>query len=407
MCAVPPSFGALAVCLLGTGVLAQQGGRSLVVARAQPSVLQLVAAFDARLTRPSTLDWLPDRNGKPAVPARYAATRPAGVSLAEFAWQCIAEDPGRCLRFAGPPTTLAVQDKPMSLGTGFVVDAAGTMLTNQHVIAAEQLEGDPNALAGFANDDMAEVLRSVVRLVGAPAPAGLLDALDATLVPWLRSHYVAGDIALHEVRVTTHLQPQTVGVRLRLTSLSAPKPRDWKASTVPCQVLVTGEVYPGRDVAVVRAAALADKLISLPLGDSRRTIPGTRIVALGFPGAAAETYGVDADAARFRVIAHDGIVDQRLPVKGGWEAFHMTANINHGDSGGPVLDEAGQVIAINVAGNPNAPAQNLATRSRSPRRNCSAPTWCSGATRSPRRGAKPATSCRPTAPPRRCRCSRK
>jgi S1-C subfamily serine protease len=359
MRAVTLLLGAFSCQLLGAGVHAQQGGRQLVVPRAQPSVLQLVSAFDARVTRPANLDWAADRSGQSVVQARYAAARPTDVSAAEFAWQCIAEDPGRCLRLSGGPTSFMVQDLPMSSGTGFVVDAAGTLLTNQHVIAPELLANDPDALGAFAAEDMHEMLRSVVRLVGAPAPRELLGALDATLLPWLLSTYRVSDITLHEVRVTTHLKPQALGMRLRLqVTPAAPQP-DWKQSTVPCQVLVTGEVYPGRDVAVLRAADLADKLISLPLGDSRRTLPGTRIVALGFPGAAAETYGVDADAARFRVIAHDGIVDQRLPVKGGWEAFHMTAHTNHGDSGGPVLDESGHVIAMTVAGNPRAPAQNL------------------------------------------------
>lgn len=360
MRAVSIVFGAFSCWLFGAQVLAQQGDRQLVVVRSQPSVLQLVAAFDAQLVRPANLDFARDRSGRSIVEARSAAERPAAVSVSDFQWRCIAEDPASCLQWSGGPVAVAVQDEPMSLGTGFVVDAAGTLLTNQHVISPELQAASPVALRAFANADLRQAMLGIRRLVGAAAPRDLLGALEGSLVPWLLSHYEVRGVSLREVRVTTHLRPRALGIRLRLQAEpTPPAEQDWKESTVPCQVLVTGEVYPGRDVAVLRAADLADKLISLPLGDSRRTFPGTRIVALGFPGAAAETYGVDADAARFRVIAHEGIVDQRLPVKGGWEAFHMTADTNHGDSGGPVLDESGHVIAMTVAGNPNAPAQNL------------------------------------------------
>jgi len=37
-------------------------------------------------------------------------------------------------------------------------------------------------------------------------------------------------------------------------------------------------------------------------------------------------------------------------MKDGWKAFPLSSAIDHGDSGGPVVDEQGNAIAVNVAG---------------------------------------------------------
>lgn len=55
-------------------------------------------------------------------------------------------------------------------------------------------------------------------------------------------------------------------------------------------------------------------------------------------------------AAQFRVSARDGKISQTKPVKGGYDMLEMTAGIDHGDSGGPVLNREGKVIGINVGG---------------------------------------------------------
>jgi serine protease Do len=128
--------------------------------------------------------------------------------------------------------------------------------------------------------------------------------------------------------------------------------------SVPAEIKAKGEVFPGKDVAVLKVN-LPDTLICLPLGDSDTIQPDTVVHAMGYPGAAI-LRGAMKEEAGYRVIVHEGRIDARLPMSGGWEGFHMTAETNHGDSGGSVLDDSGHVIALNVAGNDQAPAQNIA-----------------------------------------------
>lgn len=355
-CFAPGLLFAVVACTGGS----EAPPRQIVVARAQPSVLQALSSFDVTLSRQSDIGLRTDADGKTLIASEYRQQKGRllpGLTEAKFGWLRIAADPGRYLVTSGNTVSFQVTDQPCSSGTAFAVDDQGTLLTNQHVIDPVMLRANEAALASFAIDDMVELVSAIGRLLGDMPDGAVLESLEGSLVPWLQAKYTCTDVKLHEVRVATRLLPAVLTTRtLRIRPEPVP---DWKKSTIVCDVLATGQVYPGKDVAVLRARPLAGKLISLPLGDARRVVNGTRVHALGFP-AAAVIPGVDPDAARFRVIAHDGIVDQRLVIQGGWEAFHMTANINHGDSGGPVIDDNGDVIGITVAGSNDAAAQNLA-----------------------------------------------
>jgi hypothetical protein len=70
--------------------------------------------------------------------------------------------------------------------------------------------------------------------------------------------------------------------------------------------------------------------------------------ALGFPGAAV---GPEmAGSAAYVVNSQPGEIGQPIDMKEGWKAFPLSSAIDHGDSGGPVVDDQGKAIAVNVAG---------------------------------------------------------
>jgi hypothetical protein len=99
------------------------------------------------------------------------------------------------------------------------------------------------------------------------------------------------------------------------------------------------------------------------LADSDDVLPGVRIHALGFPGIAFNPNLMDA-SAEFKSSSENGEIGQIKAIRHAlpdghwemWDAFEMSAEINHGSSGGPVVDGRGRAVAINVAGNiANAP----------------------------------------------------
>ena len=122
---------------------------------------------------------------------------------------------------------------------------------------------------------------------------------------------------------------------------------------MPLTLLAKGEPIPGQDVAILKAGVgdwdPVDRSICLGLGDSEDVLPQARVQAMGFPSVAFDPQMMQPEA-QYRVNAQEGQIANTVPMLGGWSAFEMTADINHGDSGGPVLDAKGRVIAINVGG---------------------------------------------------------
>jgi len=108
-------------------------------------------------------------------------------------------------------------------------------------------------------------------------------------------------------------------------------------ATYPAKVLGTD---PSTDVAVVRVDAPASALHLLAFADSSRVQVGDPVYAIGNP------FGLDRTLTNGIVSANDR--DIRAPNGLAIErAIQTNAAINHGNSGGPLIDRFGRVIGIN------------------------------------------------------------
>ena len=91
------------------------------------------------------------------------------------------------------------------------------------------------------------------------------------------------------------------------------------------------------DLAVIKVNP--DRLISAPLGDSDQMVVGDWVLAVGAPEGLPQTVTAGIISAKGRTTGGDG-----------YENFLQTdASINHGNSGGPLVNMRGEVIGVNTA----------------------------------------------------------
>jgi S1-C subfamily serine protease len=99
---------------------------------------------------------------------------------------------------------------------------------------------------------------------------------------------------------------------------------------------------PDSDLAIIKVDVLEEGAVPLPLGDSDQVLPGERVVALGNPLGlgSSMTAGVVSQVGR---IIPSGAEQFSIP-----QAIQTDADIFPGNSGGPLVNMAGEVIGINA-----------------------------------------------------------
>jgi putative serine protease PepD len=119
---------------------------------------------------------------------------------------------------------------------------------------------------------------------------------------------------------------------------SSVRVRLWNGKTYDARVVATD---PSTDLAVLDVNAPASQLHPLSLGDSSDVEVGDPVVAIGSPFGLEETVtsGIVSALHRQMTSPNNFAID---------DSIQTDAAINHGNSGGPLLNDQGKVIGVNA-----------------------------------------------------------
>src|SRR4051812_6040010 len=116
------------------------------------------------------------------------------------------------------------------------------------------------------------------------------------------------------------------------------KVRFWDGKTYPATVV---GVDKSTDLAVIKVNAPSSELFPLDVGDSKQLQVGDGVVAIGSPFGLEETVTSGIVSALHRAI--QGMTNFTIN-----DSIQTDAAINHGNSGGPLLNTQGQVVGVNA-----------------------------------------------------------
>ena len=118
---------------------------------------------------------------------------------------------------------------------------------------------------------------------------------------------------------------------------------------------VTAEVvyyspFNDKDIAIIKLPSKTEKREAISIKDADTVEIGDTAYALGYPGVASSSQQFNTYDAN-DITLTKGIISKRTkPVWSNYSAFQMDVYINHGNSGGPLVDEKGFLIGINSSG---------------------------------------------------------
>lgn len=235
----------------------------------------------------------------------------------------------------------------LASGTGFIVTPDGYIVTNAHVVYEDRdsllktmvSDWQYNEMKPIFQQDFTNFKKDIISASGKVGGAAL-QASIAQEIEDRENDFIRAELSYYVSN--TKLQKVETQV-FALMGVAIPGLPTQPRGT-PCDVRKRGEVTPGKDVAILKIEQ--NNLPTVPVGDDSTLRVGDSIIVLGYPGAAEinkSQMGVESTLTQ-------GDLSARKGMPGGWQALQTSAEINHGNSGGPAFNDRGEVIGIATFG---------------------------------------------------------
>lgn len=230
-----------------------------------------------------------------------------------------------------------------SVGTGFIITSDGYIVTNAHVVSNKQEDLKQGlaktALQEIASDncqDFKNTLDNETRVV-LEQTIGTNELMQLCIQGSLKYYEHNAQIDKIDTRVFTGMGVAVPGVATVQKGYVS-------------DIRKEGEPAPGKDVAILKIEGR--NLPTVSLGDDAAIETGDKIYVLGYPGVATFHPYLDSSDSKNQVESSltSGLISARKTMPGGWDVLQTDAAITHGNSGGPVFNDQGEVVGIATFG---------------------------------------------------------
>lgn len=214
------------------------------------------------------------------------------------------------------------------LGSGFIITPDGNVVTNCHVVD----ENDDETKLNFATQTFQEIIEDDLKTLEDAIGRKLSDD-EKEAVTNANSWYFSQTMDVSDIEKSFKVVMGVSGKDGKIVP-----------QTLSARLVTKGEPIPGKDVAILKLPS-GDDYPTVRVGDDKSIRVGDQVFALGYPGVATFNDLISEESISEATLTR-GIISAKKNMKDGWEVLQTDAAITHGNSGGPVLNEQGEVIGL-------------------------------------------------------------
>jgi len=218
------------------------------------------------------------------------------------------------------------------IGSGFIITPDGYLVTNCHVVD----ENDQVTQENFAMQAFEEIIETDLRSFEESTNHTLTEE-EATAFREANAWYFSQTLEVGDIRKTFKVVMGVTGKEGKIIPV-----------TLEAKLITKGEPIPGKDVAILKLPGNKE-YPTTRIGDDKKMRVGEQVYALGYPGVATFHPLISEESIAEATLTR-GIVSARKTMRGGWQVIQTDVAITHGNSGGPVFNDKGEVIGLATFG---------------------------------------------------------